>query len=64
MDNILLWVILHWLNKSDGSIVARTRGDRSGFIESPVAVDGYVISIGRSGELSVHKVVPLKKKKK
>ncbi len=54
---------LHWLNKSDGSIVARTRGDKSGFIEAPVAVDGFVVSIGRKGELSVHKAVPLKKKK-
>lgn len=54
---------LHWLSKSDGSIVARTRGDKSGFIESPVSVDGFVISIGRKGELSVHKAVPLKTKK-
>ncbi len=53
---------LHWMNKSDGSIVARTRGDKSGFIESPVAVDDYIVSIGRSGTLSVHKAVPLKKK--
>lgn len=53
---------LHWLDKADGSVVARIRGDKKGFIEAPIAVSGYVVSLGRGGELSVHKEAPLKKK--
>ncbi|HEC29394.1 MAG TPA: outer membrane protein assembly factor BamB [Gammaproteobacteria bacterium] len=43
---------LHWLDQSDGRIVARMRGDSNGFSVSPVTNGKILISLGKGGELS------------
>lgn len=44
---------LHWLRKDDGKIVARLRGDSKGFAVNPVVAGDMLVSLGKSGELTV-----------
>ncbi|WP_394172593.1 outer membrane protein assembly factor BamB [Thalassotalea litorea] len=46
---------LHWLKKSDGSIVARYRVDNSAIYVTPVVSDGLIYAQSRDGELQVIK---------
>ena len=47
---------LHWMDRKDGHLVARTRGDTSGFSVAPVSNSTYLISLGRSGELTAFQI--------
>ncbi|TKB47211.1 outer membrane protein assembly factor BamB [Thalassotalea mangrovi] len=46
---------LHWLNKTDGSIVARHRVDSSAIYVTPVVDEGLIYAQSRDGELQVIK---------
>jgi len=47
---------LHWMDRKDGHLVARTRGDSKGFSVAPVSNSQYLISLGRSGELTAFRI--------
>jgi len=42
---------IHWLDKSNGDIVARSRTYHNGLIGTPVVVGDSVLMLGRSGRL-------------
>ncbi len=42
---------IHWLDKSNGDIVARSRTDHEGLIGTPIVVGDSVLMLGRSGRL-------------
>ena len=42
---------VHWLDKSNGDIVARSRTDHEGLIGAPAVVGNRVLILGRSGRL-------------
>ncbi|MGF1644074.1 MAG: outer membrane protein assembly factor BamB [Thiotrichales bacterium] len=44
---------LHWLDRNSGRITARVRADKDGVLADPVQVDGRLMVLGRSGELSL-----------
>jgi len=47
---------LHWMDRKDGHLVARTRGDTHGFSVAPVSNSQYLVSLGRSGELTAFQI--------
>jgi outer membrane protein assembly factor BamB len=45
---------LHWINTTNGKIVARTNGDSKGFSVAPVVSGNVVYTFGRNGVLTAH----------
>lgn len=49
---------LHWLDASDGTLVARRRHDRKGFAGNPVSFDDTFYVLGNRGRLSAYRLTP------
>ena len=47
---------LHWLNRTDGKIVARVRADSEGIIASPIYHNGIFYILGNGGRLSAYRI--------
>lgn len=50
---------LHFLSKSDGSIVARTSLGSDPILAAPIVVDGLLVVLTTGGDLAAYKVVPI-----
>jgi outer membrane protein assembly factor BamB len=47
---------LHWMDKYEGSFVARVQSDDEGVLATPLVIDEHVVMLGKSGELTSWKV--------
>lgn len=43
---------VHWLGRTDGEVLSRMQADPTGVAVAPVSVDGRVIIVGRSGQIT------------